>query len=251
VSTYASFLDSKRTRLADLRETEPDRFRSTFIYGLVDPRTDEVRYIGKSDNPRSRLAAHLRDRSDNHRCHWLGELRSADLQPTLLILDEVCAWGWQDVEVSWIAYGRDQGWPLTNGTDGGDGVVGLSASAKARIRAAWLGRKHRPETLLKIGAASRGRRHTPEHRARMSSLMRDRDFTPKHRQRIATSLRKLTDEQVGRIRLALARREKQSDIAACYGVDQGTISNIRLGTSYGDVQSTAVEQGSLFAGEAS
>jgi hypothetical protein len=32
-----------------------------YIYGLVDPRTDKIRYVGKSNNPERRLYAHIKD----------------------------------------------------------------------------------------------------------------------------------------------------------------------------------------------
>lgn len=33
---------------------------TTFIYGLLDPRTKELRYIGKADDPNTRLAKHTK-----------------------------------------------------------------------------------------------------------------------------------------------------------------------------------------------
>lgn len=131
-----------------------------YIYGLFDPETGELRYIGKSDRPRGRLADQLNDRSNTHRCHWIQSLKGRGLTPVQRIIDSVpIGDDWQTVERAYIRGALAAGYPLTNATDGGDGVVGLSPESRARITAAWVGRKHRPESLVKIGNASRGRRH--------------------------------------------------------------------------------------------
>lgn len=206
-----------------------------FIYALTDPRDGEIRYIGKSDYPRRRLAAHLRERSGTHRCHWIGELRALGLEPAQIILDSVPAGsGWQSVERAYIAGARIVGCRLTNGTDGGDGVAGLTGDSLARLRATWVGRKHSAESKAKIGAASAGRRHTAAHRQKMRDLMSVRDFTPAHRSRIRAAAQKLTAGQVAEIRRLLAAGVRQREIAGTFGVHQGTISNIARGLTYRD-----------------
>jgi hypothetical protein len=39
----------------------------TFIYALCDPRTLEVRYVGKADNPYKRYCRHLIDKENTHK----------------------------------------------------------------------------------------------------------------------------------------------------------------------------------------
>jgi DNA-binding transcriptional regulator YiaG len=140
---------------------------------------------------------------------------------------------WQEPERQWIAWAKDKGEPLTNGTSGGDGVPDLTPEARAKIVAAWTGRKHRPETLLKIGAASRKRRHTQEWRDHMRQKMKGRHIT--WGDKISAATRKLTDIQVSEIRAALQAGLTQASLARQYGVDSGTISNIKRGLFYRDV----------------
>ena len=51
----------------------------TFIYGLTDPRTGEVRYVGKADHPERRVGEHLKAKDPCHRVHWLQELKCIHL----------------------------------------------------------------------------------------------------------------------------------------------------------------------------
>lgn len=206
-----------------------------YIYGLFDPRTGELRYVGKSDRPRRRLADQIRERADTHRCHWVQELCALGLKPEQCIIDAVPVGDdWQAVEMAYIRGAQLAGHALTNGTAGGDGVRDLSPESRARIRAAWQGRKHAPESLAKIGAASRGRRHTPEHRQKMRDLMAAREFTTEHRRRIRRATEKLTSTQVSEIRALIAQRIPQREIAARFGIHQGSVSNIARGKTYTD-----------------
>lgn len=97
----------------------------TYIYGLKDPRDGKVYYIGKSDNPRARLACHLCDGTNPKKVTWLDGLFALGLRPELVILEELGGDGdWRAVEQRWISDGLDRGWPLINMIDGGDGGDG-------------------------------------------------------------------------------------------------------------------------------
>lgn len=110
----------------------------TFIYGLIDPRNNQLRYIGKSDNPQARLAKHIREAkrsTELHRLAWIRGLLNEGLSPKLLSLMQVPKEGWQIVERLLIASLNDNVlYDLTNMADGGLG--GSTARGKKRSKQA-------------------------------------------------------------------------------------------------------------------
>jgi hypothetical protein len=61
-----------------------------YIYVLIDPRDLEVRYVGKTNNPKERLRAHVSPhvymRTNNLKCIWTEELKALGLKPIMSIL---------------------------------------------------------------------------------------------------------------------------------------------------------------------
>jgi group I intron endonuclease len=167
-----------------------------YIYGLVDPESNQVRYIGKSIKPMQRLQNHMNDKSKCHRANWLQSLKAKGLKPELVIFEMIEGsddWSWQESEKYWIKRGKSLGWPLTNNTDGGDGVVNLPPETKEKMRKTWLGRKHKPETLIKLSKASKGRVKTKEMRDAMSEKMKGRKIT--WGDKVSEATRKFSKEQ--------------------------------------------------------
>lgn len=139
---------------------------TTFLYTLGDPRTGEVRYLGKSDNPFERLKNHWeRRREKTHRGAWIRELERAGLRPAMELLDEVPHMEWQFWEREYIRVFRAIGVSLVNTTSGGDGSD------------SFRGRSHSPEAKEKIrraallqhatGKSGRGWSHSPEAKERI------------------------------------------------------------------------------------
>jgi len=202
-----------------------------YIYGLRCPILNEIRYIGKSIHPKERLQNHMNDKSKCHRSHWLQKLKASNLKPTIEILEVVGdGFTWQERERYWIAKGRDLGWPLTNNTSGGDGVCDLHPDSLMRIRTAWIGRKHKPETLKLIGASSRLRKHSDERKQHMSNIMTNREIT--WGDKIAVAIRKFTEDDCALITERLSNGEKVKDIADEYGVHRTTVSKIKMGNYF-------------------
>ena len=136
-----------------------------FVYGLFDPTTDELRYIGKTTCGMKRVKVHCHEsavkKTGTHKRNWVNSLWKQGLKPHHAILahcaDEAAA---NSKEIELISYYREQGFNLTNGTTGGEGSTGASHSneAKAKISKSRIGRKHSDETKAKISKAMAGRR---------------------------------------------------------------------------------------------
>lgn len=124
------------------------------IYALVDPRSGEVRYIGKTSNRKRRLSKHIsesrffRNRSP-HKENWIRELIREDMLPEYLLLEAGYGPNWGVSERAWIEKYNIHG-RLTNQSQGGEGTEGSSLSREARI---------------KIGNAHRGKKLSPEHKS--------------------------------------------------------------------------------------
>lgn len=91
------------------------------IYGLTDPRTGAVRYVGKANDPEKRLKGHLREcrRRKTPVYAWIRKLVGLGLSPGLSVLEADCD-DWKEAERRIIAERRDAGEKLLNLADGGD-----------------------------------------------------------------------------------------------------------------------------------
>ncbi len=123
---------------------------TTFIYALIDPRDNKVRYIGKANKPKYRLQAHLTDKTKTHKCSWIKSLLKEDLKPELLIIDEVSFKEWQFWEQHYISLYKSWGFNLTNGNSGGYGQVKCSETTRVKLRLANLGKKISNATKIKM-----------------------------------------------------------------------------------------------------
>jgi len=143
-----------------------------YIYGLANPETGELRYVGKSVHPKRRLCGHLRASNHSHLTNWLKELKRQGLLPTLHILQTVPNDNWAWAERLWIATAKTMGARLVNGSPGGLGgsSKGLQFSEVGRarinagIRRACKGRVVSAETREKMAAAKRGKPQSEAHR---------------------------------------------------------------------------------------
>lgn len=142
-----------------------------YIYGLVDPVSNKIRYVGKSIDPEARLEQHIKDQSHIYKTHWIRSLLGRGLAPTCTILEIVKPGNdWEASERYWIGKGYEEGWPLTNFTSGGEGLRDPSPEVRTKMSAAKKGKKLSEEHKYKIGAASKNR--TEEYRLKMSKVMR-------------------------------------------------------------------------------
>lgn len=61
--------------------------RTGYIYTLTDPRTDEVRYVGRTVQPHQRLYFHLNDPHTDRVETWINELQENGLEPEMYLID--------------------------------------------------------------------------------------------------------------------------------------------------------------------
>lgn len=85
------------------------------VYGLCDPRTGNVRYVGVSVSVNERYSHHLLDRKSKDKFAWIQELKQAGLKPTLTILEkDLDLENGLRRECYWISYYSQQGASLFN-----------------------------------------------------------------------------------------------------------------------------------------
>lgn len=98
---------------------------TTNIYILIDPETEQVRYVGKANNISQRYKAHL-NRARKHQIHklnWINSLKRKGLKPIIEIVDIVPIEEWIFWETYWISQFKTWGFDLINYTQGGDGAT--------------------------------------------------------------------------------------------------------------------------------
>ena len=103
----------------------------TAIYGL-HAEDGEIRYIGKSVNPKTRLTSHISKAKVNlsNLSRWVN---AANSRGALKMVILEWAEDWREAERRWIAKGKESGWRLLNISPGGDDMSHTN-SAAAKIR---------------------------------------------------------------------------------------------------------------------
>lgn len=143
------------------------------IYVLIDPITDQVRYVGWTSNPKQRIKNHIaRSKHENHhRANWIKSLLKKEVLPKMMIIETGKGLGYAERESFWISYYRSIGCDLTNSTNGGEGTIGYSHSenTKEKIRIGNTGKKMSSASIEKTRIANIGNKHslgrkpTPSH----------------------------------------------------------------------------------------
>lgn len=180
---------------------------NVYIYGLICPLGQEIRYVGKTINLKSRLKNHLFNVNHSngpHRKNWIKKLLSKNIFPVLTVLEISNNENWAEREKYWIRYLKNKGNNLTNISIGGRGIT--------------TGRPLSEETKKKIGDANRGRRHTEETKKKIRAKNIGRILTLVQRKKLSESLKKadhswkigckLSEEHKSNISVALKGKKK-------------------------------------------
>lgn len=189
-----------------------------FIYGLFDPTTNELRYVGKTNNLRLRLNGHMssQNKESSHKRNWIKGLLNKGYSPEIFVLDEVSDEDWPFWEQWHIQYWRGIGCNLTNhpSCPGGENPPNpknriVKESSKNKISQYASNRP--PEVIEKLRKAQTGKSYTFESRVNMS----------KH-----SASRKITDSQVYEIKDLFNNGHSLSEIGRRFNVTRKCISKI-------------------------
>jgi len=183
--------------------------KTTFIYSLSDPNTNEIRYIGKANNLKYRLWSHIHeakhDLRNQHKCNWIKTLLDKGKKPVIAIVEEVSIDNWQACEIYWISQFTAWGFNLINKTKGGDcGIISencrkaLSLSKRGHIKGTF---KHSEETKALIRAKRALQVITEEQKKKVSEKMIGVKKSDNHKENISKGRKgiKFSKEHVNNI----------------------------------------------------
>lgn len=207
-----------------------DSITTWYVYGLIDPTTDELRYVGKTFDLSKRLRRHYSDariRPRTHVNHWIASLFRDNLHPRCIIIESRHS-AYSNAalaEIDWIRILR-QDCRLTNRTDGGDGCLGvvrapISEETRRRLSVSHIGYKQSHEHIAKRAAKLRGvplkpnpnRTWTIERRQLMSAMKKRQVISQEHRQKISKANlgRKRSPEVIEKTAKALRGRKRSPE----------------------------------------
>lgn len=142
------------------------------IYGLTDPQTQEIRYIGKSSSGMQRPREHLKPtalKKDSYKTRWILSLLTQGVKPEIIVLQVVDSHdGLYELEQHWIKRLTIDGARLTNLTDGGEGTHGYKHTKKTKELLSLM--KMGKPGVKGIPSPYKGKRRGPasdEHRSNM------------------------------------------------------------------------------------
>lgn len=161
------------------------------IYALIDPRSKQIRYVGKTiQTLRKRLIGHVTEthRGTYRRARWIRALERLGIKPRIVALGTYPTNDLCEQERRWISILRKWGADLVNSTAGGDGVE-FTTEIRDKIAKAMRGRTHevRQETRDKIRAALKGRSLNTEQREKLRQAALGRVLSPEARIKISAA----------------------------------------------------------------
>lgn len=123
------------------------------IYCLIDPITNEIRYIGQTlQTLHKRLIKHHSDceRFTTHVNCWLKNLKSSGQRAVIQLIDETTVDKIDELEIYYIKKYKEAGYRLTNISEGGQKNRITSDETKAKISKSLTGKVKSPETIVKL-----------------------------------------------------------------------------------------------------
>jgi len=141
------------------------------IYVLLEPDTNNVRYVGKAVNLYTRIRNHYKPSrliDKTHKNNWLNNLLNEGKYVKVNVVEQLDDEKLlNEAEKKWIKHYKDLGCDLTNGTEGGDGGK-MSPESIEKMKSKKIGVKLSEEHKQKISEGNKGRLVTEETRNKLS-----------------------------------------------------------------------------------
>lgn len=165
---------------------------TSYIYALCCPDTQEIRYIGKANDPQIRLRKHLQAarNPENYAQRWMAKLMRSGKKPALIYLRRVLSHeNWQEIERAEIAKGFAEGLRLTNTSAGGEGVLVVCPEVEKRrkdnCRATWQTEEVRSEQSKRQKVIQNRPEVLAANRERMLEKWRDPEYAALNSRRVS------------------------------------------------------------------
>jgi hypothetical protein len=177
-----------------------------YIYGLFDPVSGELRYIGQTTRPGPRLNLHISSQKKTRCQRWIKSLLNQGLRPEMAILEETTYALIDETEAFYIAYFRFLDCNLCNHTDGGNQHPRppFTEEHKRKISEGLKGRIRSPEHCANLSKAGKGRVVTDAYRKKMSEVKTGGQMSEVHKEKCRN--RRHTAEEKAKIGEANRRR---------------------------------------------
>jgi hypothetical protein len=113
-------------------------FNFTYIYGISEENNENIRYVGKSDNPQKRLRQHIQESKNDHKykSKWIQSVLKKGKNVKVIILEKVKKEEWKEKEIYWIDKLKNNN--LTNHAKGGNGGQASSYSITYQEAKKWV-----------------------------------------------------------------------------------------------------------------
>lgn len=183
---------------------------TTFIYALVDPVSEQVRYVGKSNNPSERIKSHVRTApfDKTHKAYWIRNLIKNGQQPKLMILEQVDITEWEQKEQYYIQSFHQAGCKLTNGNAGGLGEISPTLEVREKLARARYGKITPDIVRNKISMAHEGMKHTQISKQKMSIMKQGTTHSTETKQKMSLSHKGKQHSLAAKNKISLAKKGK-------------------------------------------
>ena len=147
------------------------------IYGLVDPRTNTIRYVGKTKQSlKIRLSRHINDKPkhNTYKYNWICSLKKEGVVPIIIELESCDETNWIEREKYWIKKIDN----LTNLTTGGEGINYFAEEVLKKISEAIKKAWENPEYRKKVSEKRTEYWSDENNRNSLSLKMKEMGYQP-------------------------------------------------------------------------